>query len=436
MDKKEYIIRQLGRTKNKKYEAYVINRIIHLLNDFDIKFVTQQYVTRPEGRALIDLFFPQVNLHIEVDEPYHKDNVENDKIREADIVNATNHEVLRVDVSKSIEDINSQIHEIVEKIRSKIKQLKDENLFTPWDIDLEFNPETYIKRGYIDISDNVAFKTIKDACNCFGHNYAGWMQGGAPHPDSNILLWFPKLFPNGEWLNNISPDEETITERNEDDAKAREHLDGYINKTNGKQHKRIVFANVKGNLGDRLYRFRGLYELSVKDSGLPIGLVWQRKLTRVKTYPHNIDRSFNDKNDNVKAAPIPETVITSKAKSKTSMRANPKQFLSEKFPELLHCNIVSSRMYENKEKKTYLDNWWFKFDHDILKSNDFIVFAGALDYENKNFRLLKVPTSYILQNIDKIDINKKNWISLYIHMNDLIDIRNTSNLSFRDFSIN
>jgi very-short-patch-repair endonuclease len=119
MDKKEYIIRQLGRTKNKKYEVYVVSRIIHLLNNFDIKFVTQQYVTRPEGRALTDLFFPQVNLHIEVDEPYHKDNIENDKIREADIVNATNHEVLRVDVSKSIEDINSQIHEIVENILSK-----------------------------------------------------------------------------------------------------------------------------------------------------------------------------------------------------------------------------------------------------------------------------------------------------------------------------
>ena len=49
MNKKEYITRQLGRTKNKKYEAYVVTRIIHLLNDFTIKFATQQYVTRTEG---------------------------------------------------------------------------------------------------------------------------------------------------------------------------------------------------------------------------------------------------------------------------------------------------------------------------------------------------------------------------------------------------
>ena len=191
---------------------------------------------------------------------------------------------LRVDVSKSIEDINYQVHEIVDKILIKIKQLKDENLFTPWDIDLEFNPETYIKRGYIDVSDNVAFKTIKDACNCFGHNYDGYQKAGAPHPDKDIMLWFPKLFPNDRWINNISPDEEIITERNIDPEIAIEHINGYINKSNGMQHKRIVFAKVRGNLGDTLYRFRGLYELSIKDSGLPIGLVWQRKKTSVKTY--------------------------------------------------------------------------------------------------------------------------------------------------------
>ena len=110
MDKKEFIIRQLGRTKNKKYEAYVVTRIIHLLDDFSIKFITQQYVTRPEGRALTDLFFPQFGVHIEVDEGQHFiiGNIEEDKIREADIVNATGHEILRVDVTKSFDDINIQ----------------------------------------------------------------------------------------------------------------------------------------------------------------------------------------------------------------------------------------------------------------------------------------------------------------------------------------
>ena len=105
MDKKEYITRQLGRTKNKKYEAYVVTRIIHLLSDFTIKFVTQQHVTRPEGRALTDLYFPQFGLHIEVDEGqhFHDINIEADKLRDADIVNATEHEIIRIDVTKSLE---------------------------------------------------------------------------------------------------------------------------------------------------------------------------------------------------------------------------------------------------------------------------------------------------------------------------------------------
>lgn len=282
MDKKEYIIRQLGRTKNKKYESYVVTRIIHLLNDFSIKFVTQQYVTRPEGRALTDLFFPQFDLHIEVDEGQHfnHDNIKADKIREADIINATGHEILRVDVTKSIEDINNQIDSIVAKIKNRRKVAS----FIPWDLDSEFNPETYINRGYIDVTDNVSFKTIKDACNCFGHNYNGYQNAGATHPDPTIMLWFPKLFPNGEWDNQISDDEETIIERNEDNIKAKNHVLSHLNDPQTHKHKRIVFAKVVGNLGDILYRFRGLYELDTKFSNSEIGLVWRRINKRVATF--------------------------------------------------------------------------------------------------------------------------------------------------------
>jgi very-short-patch-repair endonuclease len=119
MDKKEYIIRQLNRAKNKKYELYVITRIIHLLDDNNIKFVTQQYVSRPEGRALTDLYFPQFGLHIEVNESHHLDpkNIELDKIREADIINATGHEILEIDVTEPLEVINEEIRKIVKKIK-------------------------------------------------------------------------------------------------------------------------------------------------------------------------------------------------------------------------------------------------------------------------------------------------------------------------------
>ncbi len=282
MDKKEYVIRQLGRTKNKKYETYVVTRIIHLLNDFSIKFVTQQYVTRPEGRALTDLYFPQFGLHIEVDEVhhFHDVNIEADKLREADIVNATGHEIIRFDVAKSFEEINDEVNGVIEKI----KKMKLNSSFIPWDIESEFDSQTYIQKGYIDVADSVAFKTIKDACNCFGHNYTGYQRAGASHPDSDTILWFPKLYPNGEWDNKISSDESTITERNENDDKAKMHVVSHLENKEKHKHKRIVFARVKGNLGDVLYRFRGLYELDTKTSNAKVGLIWHRVATRVDTY--------------------------------------------------------------------------------------------------------------------------------------------------------
>ena len=59
MTKREYIIRQIAKTNKKKYENYVVTRIFHRLNRDDVKFMTQQFVNRPEGHALTDMYFPQ-----------------------------------------------------------------------------------------------------------------------------------------------------------------------------------------------------------------------------------------------------------------------------------------------------------------------------------------------------------------------------------------
>jgi len=285
MNKTEFIIRQLARTKHKKFEQYVVTGIIHKISNIDLKFVTQQYVNRPEGRALTDLFFPQLNLHIEVDEAFHKNNVKEDELREQDIIDATNHEIIRVDASVEITSINSQIDDVVQLIKDKVESLGDE--FIPWDIDKEFSSEFYVKKGYISLADNVTFKTIKDACNCFGHNYSGYQKAGANHPDPNILLWFPKLYPNGKWDNKISNDENTIFENSIDLDIANKHIHSHIHQLSGEKHIRIVFARVKDNLGFVLYRFKGLYKLNLERSCLDVGLVWERESTEVLTYSYS-----------------------------------------------------------------------------------------------------------------------------------------------------
>lgn len=66
------MVKTLSRTKRKDYENYIINAIWHKIGRLDIQPVTQQYVKRTDGKyALIDLYFPQINVSIEFDEEFY-----------------------------------------------------------------------------------------------------------------------------------------------------------------------------------------------------------------------------------------------------------------------------------------------------------------------------------------------------------------------------
>jgi len=292
MTKLEFIARQLAKAQNKKYEHYVVNRIWNLLNDSRVKFVTQQFVARPEGKALTDIFFPQLEIHIEVDEGFHKSQIDADKIREADIINATGHRILRVDVTKDIEQINNDIDEIISIIKNKIDSTEN---FKPWDLDMEQNPQTYIDKGYIDIKDDAAFRTMADAASCFGKKYKTFQNTYIHHPiEPDKRLSFPKFFENEEWNNQLSDDEETITEISKIPEKVKEHIDRV---TADKSLSRIVFAKVKSSLGDIMYRFKGEYKIDLEATNYETGIVWRRIATRVKTYPPKNLSEINEKKD-------------------------------------------------------------------------------------------------------------------------------------------
>ena len=71
-DKEEFIFRSFRKISNKKEELYVITRIFHLLDDLEIEFVCQQKVRKPDGEIyLVDMFFPQFKIYLEVNEAYH-----------------------------------------------------------------------------------------------------------------------------------------------------------------------------------------------------------------------------------------------------------------------------------------------------------------------------------------------------------------------------
>ncbi|HBY5597074.1 TPA: restriction endonuclease, partial [Klebsiella pneumoniae] len=246
-DLTDYVIRQLGRTKNKRYEAYVVSRIIHLLNDFTLKFVTQQFVRLSNKKiALTDLYFPQLGIHIEVDEGHHFlrnskmeyslnqideplysiSQTESDAMREEDIISITGHKIFRVNVYKNqegqpqnLESIHQQIDKIIEEIKTAKNKLIEASTFKEWNIETEYNPQTYINLGRISLADNVVLKTTKDVCNCFGYNYKNYQRGGAIHPyEEDTLIWFPRLYENKDWINTISPDGLTITEKSTDET--------------------------------------------------------------------------------------------------------------------------------------------------------------------------------------------------------------------------
>ncbi|MDF2947484.1 MAG: hypothetical protein K0S51_2163 [Bacillales bacterium] len=149
-------------------------------------------------------------------------------------------------------------------------------------------PETYINIGYISLKDDVAFRTTMDVCNCFGHNYTGWQRGAAKHPhETDTELWFPKLFPNDLWDNKISEDGCTIYERHIDPSENQHYLKGIIAGKLGnniRPHKGIVFAKVRGPLGDVMHRFKGLFQLNIEKSLNDNSVIWNKISDTVKTY--------------------------------------------------------------------------------------------------------------------------------------------------------
>lgn len=280
MNKKEYVIRQISKTNKKNYENYVVSGIWHLLNDMNIKFVTQQYISRPNGFALTDMFFPQISFHVEIDEPHHKRNIENDLTRETDIIDATNHRIKRIAITEDLNEINSQIRETISDILHLISNLKKENKFEDWEFNNEFDPNFYKNKGKITVEEGAMFKHIAHACNCFGHNYDGYQKAMAINNlDKKQYLWFPKFYENKDWDNKISHDGLHITSL----CKIPNLRANYLDKILNEDIERLTFPRVKGNLGFVFYRFKGVFKIDKELSNLETGVVFKRIKTEAFT---------------------------------------------------------------------------------------------------------------------------------------------------------
>ncbi|MGX7030648.1 AbaSI family restriction endonuclease [Vagococcus zengguangii] len=264
MNKVEYLAKTFSRTKRKDYENYVLNALWHKIDYLNIRPVTQQYVKGDDhSYYLIDLYFPQINLGVEVDEAFHKNNREKDIKREltieeklSSIRDENRFQLLRIDATLPLEELTNRIEFIAKEIKQKIAEKE----IMQWDTDISIQDQIKAK-GYLSIDDFYRFKRIKDVANqLFFKDYKGYQKASFSVKTSNQLakVWFPTISTkdkkeHSEWLNYLNEDWSIITENNiRKDEKVMDHSLGEI---------RIVFAKIKNNFGLFSYRYIGNFKL-------------------------------------------------------------------------------------------------------------------------------------------------------------------------------
>jgi hypothetical protein len=271
ISKTDYILRSLQKVSKKKWELFIVSRIIHCLNDDDIEFVTQQLVHRPDGaRALTDIFFPQFSVHLEIDEPFHTKTVSKDDKRSQDIVEVTGHDIRRIAIADKIGNLRplSQIIDdtdnFVEFLKAKKRNGLIDGTFVPWNFESRYSAAPVIAKGYLSVEDNVVFKTQVEALRCFGFTGSGYQRGAWRIPDgSTDVVWFPRLYEHGMWHNELAENGLVIKEE-AINAEGRASIAKQLeNERRWPGRKHIVFAKAKDVLGFNLLRFVGTFKVNV-----------------------------------------------------------------------------------------------------------------------------------------------------------------------------
>ena len=285
MQKLSILSRSLSKIKHKRYELYVLSRILHLLNDPGIKFNFQQYAHRVGDKfALIDLYLPQFNIAIEVDEVYHKTQLTADEIRQREIENNIEpQDVIRIDCSEGIVDVNNQISKCVNNIKAAKEIAEQEGRYEAWDGLSGY--EHYRQKGVLSLKDNQELSSPTEICNIFGILNAP--QRGSTvwyrDKDESYRIWWPRENYedangniSGDWYNKMTGDkieEYCLKPGNGNGHNPRqEHLDKVIKEN----RPRIVFYAKRNMLNERLYRYVGVFELDVEESRKEGKCVWKR----------------------------------------------------------------------------------------------------------------------------------------------------------------
>jgi len=275
MNKLDYLRKVFNRTSGKTLENYVINQIWAGVKDLGLYPVTQQYVNRGNGNyALLDLYFPQINFAIEVDEKMHEKNKKADKMRMDDIYSAIKGiNSKRIKEVKLLEDLENQIQKIIKEISAKCRGKK-----LRWDEgwqDKEYKEflKKFESTKKIEVKDSIHFAT----CYNVGNNLFKLTNKKGSYrrsllqikKNSNKWIWFFKksIVNNNskkqqeKYQNTITENLETITETYRTLAELKK-----ASKTHTGKIIRYSFAKYKNSIGQDGYHFIGVFKFQkIKD---------------------------------------------------------------------------------------------------------------------------------------------------------------------------
>lgn len=266
------------RTKGKKYENFIVNAIYAKVDNPDLMPVTQQYVRNPKDSRkyyLLDLYFPQINFGVEIDEGQHMSDECQvlDKARTEAIKSAIGYEEARISIvdkktgqKRSYSEFSKDIDLIVLRIKQKIDDLGGVKWVTN---DEKKRRLGIIKNGpgIFDIKQDVTYRSITEIYNiCGGCRGTGKdaksLQKGFYKLNNQYYLWVPTLTvednaTDTKYNNYLSEDGTVITEINNNPK----GWDNYPDNRN-----RVVFMRMKDMYGRSCIRFIGVFQYKKGDS--------------------------------------------------------------------------------------------------------------------------------------------------------------------------
>lgn len=266
------------RTKGKKYENFIVNAIYTKVDNPDLMPVTQQYVRNPKDSRkyyLLDLYFPQINFGVEIDEGQHMSDECQvlDKARTEAIKSAIGYDEARISIvdkktgqKRSYSEISNDIDLVVLRIKQKIDDLGG----VKWVTNEEKKRSLGIIKngsGIFDIKQDVTYRSITEIYNiCGGCRGTGKdaksLQKGFYKLNNQYYLWVPTLTiednaSDAKYNNYLSEDGTVITEIN-NNPKGWDNYPGDRN--------RVVFMRMKDMYGRSCIRFIGIFQYKKGDS--------------------------------------------------------------------------------------------------------------------------------------------------------------------------